>query len=232
MRSASVVATMVSTDVTVVNTAEIIPPLGLTNLAPTNSAINTSAPATGNIFLPLVSKGDSPAPGPGLLAPDLIVDSLVASSNAVTVVIKNVGNAPVVDAFWVDAYINPVTPPTRVNQIWEDLGDQGIAWGVTDVIPVNGVITLTLDSAYYDPGESNFTSPLTIGTSVWAQVDSVNLLTTYGGVLESHELVGGTYNNIANTLSVAGSSVALPATAEETSSSSSDHLPSRSIPLK
>jgi hypothetical protein len=142
------------------------------------------------------------------------------------VVIKNVGTAPVVDAFWVDFYIDPSEPPS-LNKIWQDLSTQGIAWGVTDPIPVNGVITLTIGGTYYVPNESNFIPPLQVGTPIWAQVDAVNLLTTYGGVLESHEIVGGVYNNVISTVSIAGSSVVLPAAINEAATVSSGDLPRR-----
>jgi len=36
-------------------------------------------------------------------------------------------------------------------------------------------------------------------------VDSVNLLTNYGGVLEDHEINSGPYNNILSTTIIAGS---------------------------
>jgi hypothetical protein len=54
------------------------------------------------------------------------------------------------------------------------------------------VITLTFDDAFYRPDMSGFSGSIAPGTLVYAQVDSVNLLTTYGGVLESDE-----QNNIA-----------------------------------
>src|SRR5205823_3566114 len=43
------------------------------------------------------------------------------------------------------------------------------------------------------------------GVPLYAQVDSVNINTTYGAILENHEILGTAYNNIA---SVNGSSLA------------------------
>ena len=57
-----------------------------------------------------------------IVAPDLVVQSLSATSRNVELVIRNQGNGPVTDAFWVDVYINPRTPPTQVNETYDDLG--------------------------------------------------------------------------------------------------------------
>jgi hypothetical protein len=51
-----------------------------------------------------------------------------------------------------------------------------------------------------EPGEISW--PLPAGTLMYAQVDSANVGTTYGAVLESHEITGGTYNNISSTTSI------------------------------
>ena len=69
-------------------------------------------------------------------APDLVVQRIDVISDDVQVIIANIGNTSVADDFWVDLYVNPRTAPTRVNQIWPDLADQGLVWGVTtDVMP-------------------------------------------------------------------------------------------------
>jgi hypothetical protein len=54
---------------------------------------------------------------------------------------------------------------------------------------------------------------LPAGTTVYAQADSWNLCTTYGAVLENHEMTGGAYNNITHTVSVslAGGPASSPA---------------------
>jgi hypothetical protein len=148
----------------------------------------------------------------------LVVEQLVASSNAITVVIKNIGGLAVVDAFWVDVYLNPNPVPTMVNQQWFDVGSEGLVWGVmAPALPLAPTqsLTLTLNDASYVPQLSNFGPPLAPGTPVYAQVDAVNLLTTYGGVLESHAISGGAYNNISGTLSISGS-VTLPSSSVPT----------------
>jgi uncharacterized repeat protein (TIGR01451 family) len=217
----SITATLVNTDATVVNLATILSPPGVINTAPTNSAINTSAPI-GNIFLPLIT-------GNFLSAPDLIIESLIAGSNAVTITIKNIGNAPVVDGFWLDVYINPDTPPTRVNRHWHNLGSQGLVWGVVapNIVPGES-LTLTLNHSAYRPEFSEVVLPLPPGSAVYAQVDSVNLLTDYGGVLEGHEISGESYNNIAATVSILGKpEVVIPAVSAEPALLLSSQLPLR-----
>ncbi len=49
------------------------------------------------------------------------------------------------------------------------------------------VITLTIGDGFYRPDESGFSGSIAPGTLVYAQVDAVNLLNTYSGVLESNE---------------------------------------------
>jgi hypothetical protein len=44
---------------------------------------------------------------------------------------------------------------------------------------------------------SRFDKTLPAGTPVCAQVDAYNAATTYGAVRESHEILGGEYNNVA-----------------------------------
>ena len=134
-----------------------------------------------------------------LRAPDLIVDEIRADADTVEVVIRNRGNAPVVDAFWVDLYVNPDPAPTGVNQVWEDLASQGLVWGVEGgALPLmpDDSLTLRVGDAYFWESYSRVRWPLAQGTVLYAQVDSTDADTTYGGVLESHEIQGGFYNNI------------------------------------
>ena len=179
------------------------------------------------IYLPLVSRN-------ALMAPDLIVQNLVVTHRSVQVVIKNQGNAPVNDDFWVDVYINPNPAPTHVNQVWWMLGKEGLVWGVKDTaLPIQpgGVMTLTLGDRYYTSTLSTFSGWIPNGTPVYAQVDAANTNTTYGGVLESHEILNGLYNNIAGpvypavdlTTNVAASEPALAGDR----SPASDSLPPR-----
>jgi uncharacterized repeat protein (TIGR01451 family) len=149
------------------------------------------------IYLPFIVKGSA-------LGPDLVVEKVTVNRDGAQVVIKNQGQVPVTDSFWVDLYVNPVPPPTGVNQIWNDgRSAQGIAWGVegSAALPLNPGETLILTTQpgdpYYHADDSAITWPLPAGTPIYVQVDSVNMHTDYGGVYENHEMSGGSYNNIA-----------------------------------
>jgi uncharacterized repeat protein (TIGR01451 family) len=162
------------------------------------------------VYLPVVMRNYA-------VAPDLVVEQITASGNSVQVVIRNEGDAPVEDEFWVDAYLNPTTPPTAVNQTWQHVGDHGIVWGVTsDALPLypGDAITLTVTPAggdYYHAGLSNVSWPLVAGTQVYAQADSAHTETSYGGVMENHEITGGTYNNISGPITSTDASNGRPA---------------------
>jgi len=146
------------------------------------------------VFVPLTLKGYYSQP-----APDLVVESLVATANNVQLVLRNVGTAPAWDWFWVDVYVDPNPPPSHVNQLWQDLAPQGLVWGVTaPAMPLapGAAVTLTVGDLYFWPDLSQVTWPLPAGTPVYAQVDSYNELTNYGAVLEYHEIYGYPYNNI------------------------------------
>jgi uncharacterized repeat protein (TIGR01451 family) len=160
------------------------------------------------VYLPIIQKAFASAP-------DLVVERIVVTSNNIQVVIENRGNTPVVDEFWVDVYISPATPPTRVNQTWDMLGSQGLVWGVTasalSQLEPGGTLTLTVGDTYYVADYSTVMWPLPAGTPVYAQVDSAAESSTYGAVLENHEITGGTYNNITSTVSLATGSASLPA---------------------
>jgi predicted outer membrane repeat protein len=148
-----------------------------------------------SVYLPLVIAGGGQSG-----APDLVVQEIVATSDDVQVVIRNVGNASVSDGFWVDVYIDPTSAPTAVNQIWNDLADEGLVWGVQDQMGPGGIIVLSVGDANYRVEFSQVSWPLVSGTPVYVQVDSWNPGTSYGAVLESHEQTGDPYeNNIGYT---------------------------------
>jgi hypothetical protein len=100
----------------------------------------------------------------------------------------------------VDLYINPGSAPETVNQTWDQLGEQGVVWGVTEpalsLLVPGGSVTLEVGDRYTMPDLSSFSGALPVGTSVYAQVDSFSPTTAYGTVLEGHEIEGGTYNNV------------------------------------
>jgi hypothetical protein len=149
------------------------------------------------VYLPLVLRNHS-------VAPDLVVERIVATSDDVQVVIANHGNAPAGDDFWVDVYLDPAPAPTHVNQVWNDLSAQGLVWGVTADLAPGEALTLTVGGDHYVAAYSHVAWPLPAGTQVYAQVDSANAETTYGAVLESHEVSGGAYNNVAGPVGSTG----------------------------
>jgi len=157
-----------------------------------------------SVYLPLVFHDH-------VVAPNLVVRDVLAASDGITVVIENQGNAPAVDDFWVDAYVDPHTLPTAVNQTWEVMGSQGLAWGVTVDVAPGEVLTLTVGGDYYVAAYSDVAWPLAAGTPVYAQVDSANAETDYGAVLEDHEIRGAPYDNVAGpVVSTAGDGVGEP----------------------
>jgi PKD repeat protein len=192
-----------------------------------NNSITATTPVTIHpvrVFMPLVMRQY-------VVAPDLVVERIIATSNNVQVVIKNQGGAPVNDEFWVDVYLNPSEAPIRVNQTWNMLGNQGLAWGVTSsalpALTPGGVLTLTLPDGYYQPDYSNVSWPLPVGLPVYAQVDSADALTTYGAVLENHEMVGGLYNNILGPVYVTSAGTTSDAPQVPEATQDSDHLSPR-----
>jgi hypothetical protein len=135
--------------------------------------------------------------------PDLVLDNLVATPSDLQIVIRNQGDRPVNNAFWVDAYLDPTIPPTAVNQQWIDIASQGIVWGVTEamlpIAPGGSIILRLADNA---AAYSSFPDIFPVGTPVYVQVDSFNPATSYGAVWEQHEMVNGFYNNVAMTVVV------------------------------
>ena len=149
----------------------------------------TTATVRALVYLPFVARNF-------VTAPDLVVSDVIATGSEVEVTITNQGNAPVEGSFWVDLYVNPNPIPEAVNQVWQDLCDEGIVWGVREPLEVGESLTLRLDSPYYSEEYSYFTGGLTAEDQVYVQVDSAFIGRGYGGVLEDHEILGGDYNNI------------------------------------
>lgn len=136
-------------------------------------------------------------------APDLVVTNINASSDLIEVVLENQGNAATSNGFWVDFYIAPDPVPTHENEQWSDVANEGLVWGVDISIPAGGSLTLVYSTApgaenlYYVEQNSTYGGVLPAGTPVYAQVDSAHLNTTYGAILETHEILGEPYNNVS-----------------------------------
>ncbi|MEM7342836.1 MAG: S8 family peptidase [Chloroflexota bacterium] len=148
----------------------------------------TYTPKISNTYLPIITKS---------ALPDLEITGVTVSDSTVSVAIKNQGSTPVTDGFWVDLYIDPSSAPTSANQHWFDLASQGLVWGVTTPVAPGQTLTLTIGDSYYSTIYSTFSGSIAAGTPIYVKVDSVNLNTTYGGVIESNEgnnIFGPTYS--------------------------------------
>lgn len=149
------------------------------------------------VYLPLLTNQYFPAP-------DLIVTHISATAERIEVEITNQGSAPTSSGFWVDFYIAPNPVPTEVDQVWQDVAAEGIVWGVTDGLAPGESLTLVYSSEagapnlYYAPANSQYSGVLPAGTAVYAQVDSSALNSSFGGVLESHEIDNEAYNNVSS----------------------------------
>lgn len=162
-------------------------------------------------------------------APNLVVEAVVATPNGVRVSVANRGYAPTGDSFWVEVYVDPDPAPTAVNQIWRDVADEGLVWGVEATLEVDQVLVLTVGDAFYRAAYSDVDWPLALGTPVYAQADSVNLGTTYGAVLETHEVIGEPYadNILGATVVAAGPGTAVPEMNDPLSPPGGGSLPPR-----
>ena len=149
------------------------------------------------VFMPVITNSY-------VIAPDLVVTQINASSDLVEVVIENQGTKATLNGFWVDFYIAPNPVPTQENELWQDVSAEGIVWGVNVPIEVGASLTLRYSTAlgapnlFYSAVNSSYSGTLPAGTAVYAQVDSAHLNTTYGGVLETHEILGESYNNVSS----------------------------------
>ncbi len=141
-----------------------------------------------------------------LLAPDLVVLDAQFGA-AIEITIQNQGNAIVYDDFWVDLYVDPSPLPTAVNQVWMDLAEQGMVWGITRTVAAGEIITLTYSgepgapNLFFQPEMSRISEVISPGTPIYIQVDSANNNSNYGAVLEKHEIEGAAYNNVFKILS-------------------------------
>jgi hypothetical protein len=151
-------------------------------------------------------------------APDLVIQSLTGTANRVEVVILNQGSVPVsAPSFWVDLYVNPYPEllPIELNEDWYSItpGHQGADWwvwagaGSAQLAP-GGTLTLTVSSpqgslTHPHLNQNQVHWPLLDGDQLYAQVDSYSSRnSTYGMVLETHELYQDRYNNVMGPASV------------------------------
>jgi len=116
---------------------------------------------------------------------NLVVTALQGDQNGISLVIRNTGDAPTKEAFWVDVYINPSQPPP-VNMPWHQIAPAGAVWGVNRALAPGESLTLTRSSPFYAPEYSSGT--FQAGAVLYAFVDSYGTGGTHGAELESSEL--------------------------------------------
>lgn len=149
-------------------------------------------------FLPIIVRS-------GPQGADLIVEKVAVTASGTEVTIRNVGDLTVrsEDGFWVDLYINPASPPTAVNQTIQELHSQGLVWGVFSPalqLDPGQSYTLRVGDTYFVSEKSNIPPRINAGSIIYVQVDSANEDSDFGGVVEVHEVNGGSYNNIQKTV--------------------------------
>jgi hypothetical protein len=163
---------------------------------------------TFKVFLPLVGRAGTP---------DLVASISISPNKrtfaagepvVVSVTVTNQGSATAAP-FWVDLYINPSSPPTAANQIWNTRCGLtpcfGMVWQVAGGLAPGQSITLSSQSL--PAGYSIWPGWFAAGSSdLYAYVDSFNPGVASGAVAESDET-----NNRAELcgLSVAGTNPAL-----------------------
>ncbi|MCP4416790.1 MAG: tandem-95 repeat protein, partial [Chloroflexi bacterium] len=178
------------------------------------------------VFMPVIANNY-------VSAPDLVVTQINASSDLIEVVIENQGPQATAAGFWVDFYIAPNPVPTQEDDLWQDVSSEGIVWGVDIVIESGTSLTLTYSTAsgapnlYYSAVNSSYGGSLPAETAVYAQVDSAHQNTNYGGVLETHEILGEIYNNVSSQYTAASARAASTETAVSTVAVEPVTLPQR-----
>jgi uncharacterized repeat protein (TIGR01451 family) len=156
------------------------------------SLVVNVAPRT--LLLPLLGHNSNPP------RPDLVVESIETGAETLQVVVRNQGDGPALEPFWVDLYVDPDRPPQSANDTWQLSGTQGAVWGVTAPLMPGEAITLTWGDASFWAEQSHIEWPLPTGTPLYAQADSANTGSHHGAVLEGHEVLHGPYNNILGPL--------------------------------
>jgi uncharacterized repeat protein (TIGR01451 family) len=180
---------------TITGIVAVTDPTGVNETAEDSYSFNVVPPPStiSLIYLPVIFKDFTSAP-------DLIVESLLADVDLVTITVKNVGNSPVNNGFYVDIYVDPDPIPTGPEHTANDgRSDQYATWlipSATEVLPleVGEELTLIIGGDFYKSEYSNFLGNISVGTPIYAQVDSGSPPNGY--VLELDE------NNIFGPVSV------------------------------
>jgi autotransporter family porin len=171
-------------------TATAVPPTATSTPIVKPSASATTTPRSEySVFLPVVKQ----AGHADLVAKIELVPNKTSFAAGepveVQVIISNQGTAAA-QGFWVDLYINPSSPPSAVNQIWNERCGMtpcfGLAWQVEESLAPGQSMTLTSQKPL--AGFAIWPGWFAAGTSdLYAYVDSFNPGNANGTVLESNE---------------------------------------------
>ncbi len=170
----------------------------------TTTATSTATPGPGTPTVtpdprtPTATATTPPIPGQ---AADLVIESLTLQPDTrnfalgdrvvINVTVRNQGDAAATP-FWVDVSINPSTPPTEANMIWNRYCTLdpcfGLAWYVPNGLAAGETVTLTSNPGDFDPLRSRWPGFFALGTTeLYAFADSWNETVPTGGVLEKDE---------------------------------------------
>jgi hypothetical protein len=139
--------------------------------------------------------------------PDLIVSIQATPANpnlntpvTYQITVTNVGREPASN-FWVDLYVNPRKPP-EVNERWNDLSRQGLAWFFAGTLQPGESVTLnsrprsSTNPYGYDPATSSPTwngrlppgrNTIYVYVDSWNRDESGNVRSPFGAVEEVNE---------------------------------------------
>jgi hypothetical protein len=161
---------------------------------PTGTTTPTATPVvpvTYRLFLPFIARAAAPdLMGTFTLSPNKLNFS-PGELVTITVTITNQGTATA-GGFWADFFINPSTPPTHANVIWNEVCGltpcYGIAWSVPAGLAPGQSITLTSTPGSYGEGYTIWPGSFALGTTdLYLYVDSYNPGQADGAVVEGDE---------------------------------------------
>ncbi len=157
---------------------------------PTSTPTSTATPSSNRVYLPLIIQTGLPdLVGSLSISPDkraFRADEPVT----ISVTITNRGSAPS-PSVWADLSINPTSPPTAANMIWNLNCNLTPCYGISWVVPAlapGQSITLTSTAGSYAVGYTIWPGTFAHGTSdLYLFVDSWNPGVVAGAAAESDE---------------------------------------------
>jgi hypothetical protein len=142
-----------------------------------------------NIYLPMVMRDFQP--GKNLIVTNIVVSP--GNPAATQVVIQNIGDRAVTEAFDIELYMDPPNPSNiKINKFWYDIGcPYGVTWEVNTWVMPGQLVTLTLlpgDPYLAGGAYTKWPASFSAGShNLWAQVDAWGSTGTAGLVPETNE---------------------------------------------